>query len=638
MPIRNDQDSVALLHGEAPISVGGSEDSDTLGVDATAIEHVAGHPVVRAASTVAPRVEAPSIDAVATRILEQRLATASAPPRPAPEPLRAAPVPPRPTPEPPRAAPVMRAPDPQAPPPPRAPQRTPWQDASSRTRIDQVEAHGATRQYVARERTANDVAGRSSVVFHSAGFAPGNWAVRAMHGVARVSELYEYELEIEARFEYALDPEEVELLLTSQATVAYGEDALHPTHGIVVEAELLSESDDNLVVYRVRLTPQLWLLTQTTRSRIFSDLTVKQVVESVLRASGMNRFEFQLSLTHDKRFPKCEYIVQYRESDYQFVQRLLAHEGIFFCFDQRDDGDHVVFSDEIPALRANRCEEPIAYVSLRGVDHGVTSLRRISRRQTREVVLNDYNWRLPSQPIVASAVVSDRGFGASVVYGEHYKTAEEGKALAAVRAHELAAMSRVYHGRSRVRSLVAGSRFTLSDHSEESFEREYFVLEVKHAVIDGGVGVDPPGVAYANEFVAIEASQPYAPPRVVPWPVITGLVHGRIIGTKDGANAPIDEFGRYRVALPWVLADNAEGVVSRWVRRAQASAGPNYGSHFTLHVGTEVVIAHIEGDPDRPVIVGAVHDAEQPAPVTQANANQSIIQTRHGVRFVMTDG
>ncbi len=539
-------------------------------------------------------------------------------------------------------APGMRAPGPQASPPPRAPQRTPWQDASSRTRIDQVEARGATRQYAARERTANDLAGRSAVVFHSAGFAAGNWSVRAMHGVARVSELYEYELEIEARFEYALNPEEVELLLTSQATVAYGDDALHPTHGIVVEAELLSESDDNVVVYRVRLAPQLWLLTQTTRSRIFSDATVKQVVESVLRASGMTRFAFQLSQVHDKHFPKREYIVQYRESDYHFVQRLLADEGIFFCFDQRDDGDYVVFSSEIHTLGVNRCEEPIAYVSSSGLDHVVTSLRRTSRRQTREVVLNDYNWRLPSQPIVASAVVSDRGFGASVLYGEHYKTAAEGKALATVRANELAAMGRVYHGRSRVRSLVAGSRFTLSDHREESFEREYFVLEVKHAVIDGGVvrdaGADAQGAAYANEFVAIEASQPYAPPRVVPWPVINGLVHGRIVGTEDGANAPIDEFGRYRVALPWVLADNAEGVVSRWVRRAQASAGPNYGSHFTLHVGTEVVIAHIEGDPDRPVIVGAVHDAEQPAPVTRANANQSIIQTRHGVRFVMTDG
>ena len=124
---------------------------------------------------------------------------------------------------------------------------------------------------------------------------------------------------------------------------------------------------------------------------------------------------------------------------------------------------------------------------------------------------------------------------------------------------------------------------------------------------------------------------PYRPPRVTALPRILGLMHARVDGEQDGTPAPIDDQGRYRVLLPFDGVGELGGRATRWIRRAQVYAGPAYGMHFPLHIGTEVLLAHLGGDPDRPVIVGAVPNPATASPVIDANATQSIVRTKGNI-------
>ena len=426
--------------------------------------------------------------------------------------------------------------------------------------------------------------------------------------------------------------------------MAFGDEEQHRTHGIIIDVELLTDQADETVVFRVRMVPRLWLLTQIRQSCLYEGQSVAEIVESVLLRAGMaehgnHLFEFRLTPSRETRFPVKEYVVQYDETDYQFICRLLEHEGIFFFFEQGENFAKVVFVDQVATLLQDGIPGGAVYRSVQGVvteAETVTSLRRIEHRVPRRVVTNDYNWLTPDVSLVAESEITHDGFGTIVRPSEHYMTGTEGSAIAKVRSSEIAATQIIYRGKSTIQGLAPGVRFTLHDHFELSFNQSYFVLEVRHDVPNTSTSTLTPG--YQNEFVAVSSAQHYAPPRVTPRPRIHGVVHGHIYGEPDHFEAPIDSKGRYRVILPWANAECSTEGVSCWIRRAQPSAGAGYGMHLLLYPGTEVLIAHIDGDPDRPIIVGAVHNESTPSPVTNAeNADASVIFTRGGIEIEMYD-
>ena len=140
------------------------------------------------------------------------------------------------------------------------------------------------------------------------------------------------------------------------------------------------------------------------------------------------------------------------------------------------------------------------------------------------------------------------------------------------------------------------------------------------------------------EFVAIPVAVQFRPRRVTQKPRLYGVIQGKIDAASDGVRTvPIDEHGRYKVLLPFDIGGAAGGKASRWIRMAQTASGSGFGMHFPLHVGTEVLLTHIEGDPDRPIIVGSVPNHETASPVTSANASQSKIATRHGITVTLDD-
>ena len=261
----------------------------------------------------------------------------------------------------------------------------------------------------------------------------------------------------------------------------------------------------------------------------------------------------------------------------------------------------------------------------------VWGLRRHRRPRPRSVVVRDYNWRTPQQPVRALHAADERsGLGWVDLYGEHVADETEARRLARVRAEELMVEHDVIEAKTVLRSVQPGSWFELTAHPNPELNRRYLVIHTDERLADGGH-------SYLNAFRAIPFEAPFRPARTVPWPRVEGLTNAIVDGESRSTATPLDAQGRYRVVLPYDDGAQPGGRASRWVRRAQPSAGEGYGTHFPLHIGAEVALAHVNGDPDRPIIVGAVPNAATPTPVSATNATHSRIRSGSGVTIEMDD-
>ena len=479
---------------------------------------------------------------------------------------------------------------------------------------------------------------RFHVMFHSEALSPGDLLVRSMSGEERLGALYEFHLDVQTTFGGALEADVVDEVLQAPAWIAFGEAEEHKIHGFVRAVEMISTSDPAVVRYRLLLVPRLWNATQVFGSWIYQDLSVPDIAKDVFKDLGFREgtdFEFRLT----ERHPVREYTVQFEETDLQFVLRLCEHEGITVWFEQGDAQEKIILSDANNAYQPLAGHEEIPYEVRGGVvdeRESMVSLDHMRRTVPAIVNLRDYNYRTPDTPLLANSPADERGVGHHTYYSEHFKDDAEGRRLARRRAQEHLVRRETFSATSRVRGLRAGHRFTLAGHPLAALDVDSLVTSVLHSVVQGDAGEASEG--YTNRVTAIRAETVHRPQRLTPKPRLTGLMHAKIDGTANGAAAPLDAQGRYKVLMPF---DNGQGPPggrsSRWIRMVQSSSGDGYGIHFPLHIGTEVMIAHVDGDPDRPVIVGSVPNPSTPTTVSRGNATQSVMRTRAGIRLEFED-
>jgi len=445
------------------------------------------------------------------------------------------------------------------------------------------------------------------------------------------------------RLNGALTIAEIEEIVGRRAAIALGAHAGDRFHGTIVSVEHLDGSSRSVQRYVARLVPDLSLLTLGRRSAIYQDMTVPELVTAVLSSYGMTAgSDFELRVTGASTTPKHEYIVQYQESDWDFMARWLEHEGFFSFFEHGEEGAVFVVADD--NADAPKLKDPgsLSYRPRNQMSSGaiptVWDVRVRERHVPRAVTVVDYNYRRPERPVGASAEVRKTGFGHVALYGEHPKDDTEAAAIATLRAQELAAERRVLAGTTDCGRFRVAHRFTLENHHVPEYDGEYLITSVRHRA---GTAVNAPDDEtprkYWAEFEATPAAIPYRPSRQTAWPSIHGVMHGHVQSDGSGETAEIDELGRYKVRLPFDVGSKKGLAASRWIRKAQSYAGPGYGMHFPLHKGVEVLIAHVDGDPDRPIIVGSVPHASTPSPVNRANATQSVIQTASGIRVELED-
>lgn len=464
--------------------------------------------------------------------------------------------------------------------------------------------------------------------------------IRRLTGREAISGLFAFELEVvlpDRRVtEHAAD---LDHLLGARATLVWERDGveLRRLHGILCEvaADLADAASHQAL--RLRFVPRAWTLGLVEKTEIFMDCTIPAIVSQVLELHGLAAGP-DVELRLRESYPTREFVVQYGETDLAFVTRLTEQVGISFFVSHEGDADRVVLADAPSGFEA--APQAVAW-SGRGDRRGLTGLDVVRRMIPSVYAVRDYNYRTPLVDLQES-VESQAGVAGGVVeFGSHVKTLDEAKQLARVRAEEREATSLVYAGRSDEVAIGAGRKVRVEGHPALPHE-ELLVTEVEHrmtqATLAVGGAVDE--VRYENTFHAVPAERTFRPPRRTPVPRVAGLLTGVVEGPEgtSGDFASIDAEGRYTIRFVYDTAAPGERAASRPVRMAQAHAGTGYGTHFPLKPGTEVVLAFVNGDPDRPIVVGAVPNPVTPTPVRDANLTSNMIKTASGIFFDFNDG
>lgn len=433
-----------------------------------------------------------------------------------------------------------------------------------------------------------------------------------------------------------------EILLTDIGLVMLSEGEEGRTiHGIIAGLERRYELDDKRGrVYRLHLVPHAHTLKLAKTQDIFLDTTIPQLVAEKLALHGLEQNAVSM-LGLNANYASREFVVQFDETDLAFISRLTEHLGISFFFDQSSGTDRIVFCDSNSGFGTADSTRPL---TLHKRDEGVGLFELKSAHQLIPAVfmMMDYNYRTPNADL-SSAHESETGnLGGVVEWGAHHKSLAEGNALAKVRAEESESTQHIFEGLSNDCSIAAGHSVIIEGHADLD-GLELLVTEVVHeasTASEMGLGAEQ-NSPYRNRFKAIARSQTYRPPRRTAKPRIAGLITG-VVEPKDvdelEGNPKLDANGRYRIKFLFDTVPLGERQASHPVRQAQPSVGPNHGMHFPLRPGIEVVLGFVNGDPDRPIVVGALHNARTPSHVTTKNALENVVQTASGVRMVFRDG
>lgn len=402
-------------------------------------------------------------------------------------------------------------------------------------------------------------------------------------------------------------------------------------NGIVRSFESLGKVARGFRGYRLELVPTLWLLTRTSDCRIFQEKTVVQIAEALLGDGGVTDFKKQgLTGTHNAR----EYCVQYRETDFAFFSRLLEEEGIYYYF-LHENGKHtLVLSDSASGYAACADAECEHAGAVQGGSEVIERWAPAVNFQSGKWVLDDYDFEAPSTDLMANtATVLDNSLFKSwerYDYPGRYKVKADGTTQSRLRMEADEADYAVVKGEGSYRAFGPGLTFTLSKHEVTAEAgKTYALTGVEHEARDyshlGNQGGAP---GYVNRFTAIPSTVVFRPPRVTPRPIVHGLQTAIVTG-PSGEEIYCDKYGRIKVQFHWDRLGKKDETTTCYIRVAQIMAGRSWGSLFTPRVGMEVLVDFLEGDPDRPLVVGTVYNGDNMPPYTLPdNKTQSGFKTR----------
>ncbi len=419
-------------------------------------------------------------------------------------------------------------------------------------------------------------------------------------------------------------------------------------NGLVVEFDLIRAVGD-CYLYRALLVPALWRLTLTHHNQVFLDKTPKEILSDVLEDGRITSLDYEFRL--QESYFTWEYACQYGESHYAFFSRWLERNGMYYFFEQEQGREKLIITDSRmshnPApLGAELLYSPVSGLEDFHLEEVAQSFICRRRNVPHTIELRDYDYRHPSLDVAGRAEVSKDGFGEMYYYGDHFRTPEGGDKLATLRSEELLCRAEQFHGESSVPYISPGFRFLLDNHFRADMNADYLTISMEHegnqaAFLIAGLrellSADETKSLYRNSFTAIQDQVQFRAERTTPQPRIHGSINARIDGSGSGDYAELDEHGRYKVVLPFDRADRSGGKASAWVRMMQPSAGPGMGMHFPLHKSTEVLLTFIDGNPDRPIIAGAMSNTEHPSVINSTNQTKAGFRTAGGSSFHTED-
>lgn len=397
--------------------------------------------------------------------------------------------------------------------------------------------------------------------------------------------------------------------------------------------------DTKFSYYNATIVPNIWLLTQSSQSRIFQHKSVPDILKEVFAG-------FRVSYEQQGDFKPRNYCVQYRETDFDFASRLMEEEGLYYFF-EHEGGKNKMIIGNTPQSHPDcpsKCDIPFG-IKLPDSEDFVGTIndwQEDCRLQTGKVTFWDHHFQTPSnkldisQPTLFKVADNDnlevydypggyarkfddidRGGGersdVQNVFDDKTKKAE-------IAMQSLDSQYRVITGMGDCSSMTAGHRFNFFNHPSDAQNAQYLITSIKHQIEQSPDyrtedNVDEP---YTNNFTCIatgEGSPPFRPERKTPKPIVQGSQTAFVVGL-EGEEIFTDKYGRVKVQFHWDREGKNDADSSCWVRVAQAWAGNTWGMMFIPRIGMEVIVEFLEGDPDQPIIKGCVYNKAAMPPYT----------------------
>ncbi|APD13478.1 type VI secretion system Vgr family protein [Pandoraea pulmonicola] len=498
----------------------------------------------------------------------------------------------------------------------------------------------------------------SLFTFECKNFAPDTFFVLRWSGEEKISHPYRLELTLLARDNTC----DLTALLGAQGRfrIKLENGMTRHFHGTVREACQL-DNDAEWACYRVVLMPRLAGLADYRFSDVYLDQTLPEIVRKVMRLGelgieggpGDKRYDFRIGMSGpDIAATKANFVCQFDENCLDFLTRQLARQGIYYYFEQLEDCEAVVFCGDRSYQAGDAIAlsyRPASTRRGRPVDAAVERFSAEVRPVPGKVVLLDFAGSHAGLDLRIEAQVEGGKSGEHDLYGEHFDTEEVGRRLGRLRAQASGCRAREYRGLSHVPMLSAGTKVRLADHPRADFNSDYQLIGLRHEggqlvpgrrrerAVRGPDGTDTVLEDYRNEFVALPDEVQFRPEPEIRNPIMPQTVSAIIDAEGDEPYAQLNEHGCYKVRFPFQRTDKATMRSSAWLRLMSPYAGAHHGMHLPLLKGTEVIVAFLNGDPDRPYIAGAVANSENPNVVLEQNAKQNVLRTAGGNQFVLDD-
>lgn len=380
-------------------------------------------------------------------------------------------------------------------------------------------------------------------------------------------------------------------------------------------------SDERFTFYEAEVVPWLWFLSRTADCRIFQNKSVPDIIKQIFSDLGFNDHKFSLQGSYQP----LVYCVQYRESDFNFVSRLMEQYGIFYYFEHEKDKHTLVLADAPSAYKPCPHQESALYdftASTIEREDVITNWEVIQELRPGKYALTDYNFETPHTDLAANVPTTTKVGGNDKFeiydYPGDYTKKADGDHLVKLRMEEEETPHQTVHGAGHCRAFSTGYRFDLREHTRRDQNKAWLLTEIQHSgTVGDAYSTEESGAVqrehYSNRFMCIPASVPFRPPRHTPKPFVQGPHTAVVVGPK-GEEIYTDKYGRVKVQFFWDREGKKDENSSCWVRVSQPWAGKNWGSIWNPRIGQEVIVEFLEGDPDRPIITGRVYNADQTVP------------------------
>jgi type VI secretion system secreted protein VgrG len=425
--------------------------------------------------------------------------------------------------------------------------------------------------------------------------------LKAVSGEEQISSLFHFRLEMVSEdqkidFSAIVGKQITVTLLLNDGTKRY-------ING-VVSRFTQEDSHIRLTTYYAEIHPWLWMLTKTRDCRIFQNKSVPQIVRSVFDELGFKDYRDNLKGT----YPSLDYCVQYDESAFNFVSRLMEGAGIFYFFEHEEDKHTLVLGDDAdahktcPGLKEARYQQSsIPHTD----DHVITRCSIEEQVVTGKFAHDDFNFETPSTDLKVEVT----GAGSEMRIYEYpggFLKKGDGEKIANLRLEACEHPGKTLRGEGHVRAFTSGYKFDLKNHYRSDANKTYVLRSVSIAATQE---------SYTNSFEAFPVDVPFRPQRVTPRPVIMGTQTAIVVG-KSGEEIWTDKYGRIKVQFHWDQKGKNDENSSCWIRVDYGWAGKQWGGIFLPRIGQEVIVSYLEGDPDRPLVTGALYNAQQVVPYT----------------------